>query len=163
MTEEHWSTLFQLLFIVSLTGGLAWVVLRMRHRRPYRSASALALLPLVAVFWVNGAVGIIGDPPHPANLLYFAVPALAGIGALLARFQAHRMSLVMWIIAGVQVVVGAASGLWDPAANPPLPTLVGFNMILVAMWAGAALLYHRAALRVARPGSNPPDSIAASE
>ena len=144
MTEEHWSTLFQLLFVISITGALAWMVLKMHHRRPYRAATALAVLPLVAVFWVNGAVGIIGDTPHPANLLYFAVPALAGIGALLARFRADRMSLLMWVIAGVQIVVGLVSGLWDPPANPPLPTLVGFNMILVAMWAGSALLYRRA-------------------
>ena len=56
----------------------------------YRVAVGVALAAAFILIWVNGAVGIIGDPNNDANMMYFGVLAIGTIGAFIARFPAAR-------------------------------------------------------------------------
>ena len=57
--------------------------MRASSRVRYRLAAAIALCAALLLFWVNAAVGVIGDAAHPANLSY-AVLLLAGAAAVMA-------------------------------------------------------------------------------
>ncbi|MXW71071.1 MAG: hypothetical protein F4Z74_06430 [Acidobacteria bacterium] len=127
-------------------------------RRPttntaYRSAVGVALMTAVLLFWVNGAVGIIGGDGNDANLLYGGVVAVAAIGALMARFRPQGMSRALAGTALAQflvpvIVVSAGLGT-APAWSWDILILSGF---FAALWCGSALLFRKAAReRVALP------------
>ena len=113
----------------------------------YRSAVGIALLTAVLLFWVNGAVGIIGGDGNYANLLYGGVVAVGAVGALMARFQPHGMSRALLGTALAQVlvpVIVVSAGLGTaPAGSWDILILSGF---FAALWMGSALLFRKAAL-----------------
>ena len=49
-------------------------------RRSYILAAVPSLLAALLVAWVNLAVGIIGEPDHPANLMYAGVVVIGALG-----------------------------------------------------------------------------------
>lgn len=64
----------------------------------YRVATGIAVAAALVLFWMNAAVGIIGD--GPVNLMYLGVLAVGFVGALVARFQPHGMALALFATAG---------------------------------------------------------------
>ena len=107
---------------------------------------ALALLAALLVAWVNLAVGIIGEPDNPANLMYAGVVVIGALGGLLARFRPAGMARAMAAAALAQLLVAAVTFVLD-LGYPPTPrtSLLLFNSILLALWAGSAILFRRAA------------------
>ncbi|MEM6804296.1 MAG: hypothetical protein AAF696_23040, partial [Bacteroidota bacterium] len=71
----------------------------------YRAALGIGLLGAFLLFWVNGAVGIIGNEGNPANLLYLSVFIIGLIGGLLSRFKAKGMSITLFLAAIVQCLI----------------------------------------------------------
>ena len=113
-------------------------------KRGYAGAAVLGLLAALLVAWVNLAVGIIGEPEDPANLMYAGVVAVAAVGALLARFRPAGMARAMAAAAAAQLLVAAVTFALD-LGYPPTPrlSLLLFNLILLALWAGSAFLFRR--------------------
>lgn len=78
-------------------------------RRPeptmYRIACGVGLAAAFLLFWVNGAVGIIGNEGQPANLLYGAVFAVGIIGSLAARLRPRGMALTLFVAAFTQLLI----------------------------------------------------------
>lgn len=144
MTMQQLSTVAELLVLLIVVVALVVVIVRMRRGTAYRCAVGLALTAVTVLFWVHGAVGIIGDPADLANLMYAGVLAVGIVAAFVARFEPHGMSLALFATALAQGLVAAISLLaeLDPAANTMLLVLNGF---LVVLFLGSALLFRRAA------------------
>jgi hypothetical protein len=118
---------------------------RTRNRR-YRGGAAVALLTAFLVTWANGAVGIIGDEDHPANLMFFAVIAIAIGGAFLARFKARGMDRAMALAAIGQFAVPLiAMAIWSPPIDLGLVKTLLFNSVFACLWLASAWLFRGAA------------------
>ena len=118
----------------------------MRHKTTYKFAFALAILASLFILWVNLAVGIIGEPENLANLMYVGVPTIGLLGAIIVRFRPTGMANVLQITAFAQFLVAAITVLAGLGYPPtPLISLLVFNLIMVAFWAGSALLFRKAA------------------
>ncbi|MDD5565091.1 MAG: hypothetical protein PHQ91_15365, partial [Thermoanaerobaculaceae bacterium] len=117
-------------------------------------AVVVALVAALFLVWLSLGVGIIGRDGDPANLMYFGVLGVGVIGALVARFRPGGMAraLVATALAQTSVAVFAViAGLglpWSGALE-----LVILNGFLVALFAGSAWLFRRAALGGAEPGA----------
>ena len=112
----------------------------------YKSAVGIALLAAALLFWVNGAVGIIGSDDNSANLLYGGVIAIAAVGTLMARFRPRGMSRALAGTALAQalvpvVVVSAGLGA-APSWSWDILFLTAF---FTALWLGSARLFRQAA------------------
>ena len=146
MTLEQLTTAAELLVLLAVAVTLVYLVVRMRQNTAYRSAVGLALAASFLLVWVNLAVGIIGEPDNPANLMYVGVLAIGVIAAIIARFRAHGMARAMFVTALAEALVAAIvliAGLSGP--KPEAGVIVIFNGFFVALFVGSALLFRRAA------------------
>ena len=113
----------------------------------YRAGAACAIGAAVLLFWVNGAVGFLGDEDNPANLVFAAVIATAAIGAALARFRPAGMARAMFAAAALQVLIGVvalAAGLGSPGAAGIYEAVLG-TTLFATLWLIAAALFRKAA------------------
>ena len=123
--------------MIALVGAAFELALRTPPANGYRAGAALAIAAAVLLSWANGAVGIVGSEGNPLNQIYFAIPAAALIGAVLARFQPRGLALAMAATAATQLTVGAVA-LYHDHFTGPLTTL------FTACWLAAAFLFHKA-------------------
>ena len=124
-----------------------------RVNTTYRSAVGLALAGAFLLFWVNGAVGIIGDEDNVANLMYGGVLAVGLIGAIIVHFQPHGMTRALFATALAQslvAVIALVAGLGYPVSSPG--KILMLNGFFVALWVGSAWLFRSAAIKRDRPG-----------
>ena len=118
--------------------------MRLQSNTAYRFAAGLALTAAFLVVWLNVAAGLIGiADDDPANLLYVAVLAIGIVGAIVARFQPGGLARALFATAMAQALVGViALKLPNTASSAQIVVLHG---VLVALFAGAALLFQYAA------------------
>jgi hypothetical protein len=145
--EVNWSVMdFVTAGALLLGTGLTYQLLASKSGTlHYRAAAALAVLGTLGLIWVNLAVGAIGEPSSPANLMYLGVIATGVTGTALARFQAKGMARTLFAMAGavaLVVVIALAIGALQLAGN--VPEILG-NAFFVASFAASALLFQRAA------------------
>jgi hypothetical protein len=98
--------------------------------------------------WIIGAVGIIGNGSHPANLMYIGVLGTAVFGALAARFRARALSIAMFGTALAQSLVTVIALIvtkGTPAGDPV--KMIALNGFFVALWLVSAGLFRKAAER----------------
>ena len=120
--------------------AIAWeVALRISGAAAYAVATALTLLLLLATFWVNLAVGIVGSEDNPVNLVFFAVPAVAIIAICWARWRAARMAWAMVVAAAAQLLVFVALLISGNGFTGPI------TIFFAALWLIAGLLFRKAA------------------
>jgi hypothetical protein len=112
----------------------------------YRSALGIALAGSLMLVWLSLGVGIIGADGDPANLMYFGVIAVGLVGAVIARLQAVGMSrtLIGMALAQALITVIALIGRLGLPWSGPLE-LILLNGFFIAMFAGSAWLFQRAA------------------
>lgn len=124
-----------------LAGCLGFeVVLRLgAANTAYRLAACLAIGGAFLMVMANLAVGIIGNEGNPVNLLFFALLALGGFGALAVRFEAAGMARVMTLLAAAQALLGLGLTVTGLGFTPV------FTLFYVALWLGAGKLFRRAA------------------
>ncbi len=146
---------FLLLGVLAAAAITAFMVLKARkpHNSNYKFAVGLALAAALLLFWVNGALGIIGSGDNDANMMYAGVLAVGFAGALLARFQPTGMAHAMFATASAQLMVAviassAGLGSTDPGWPRELWILTGF---FSALWVGSALLFRKAAVQEQSP------------
>lgn len=126
-------------------GLLIELTFRLSTDWAYRGGVAAALAGGFLTIWINGAVGIIGDEGHPANMMFSWVLAVGMIGAVLARFRAAGMGWAMIATAAAQVSVGVIAFLLG------LPFLGPITLFFLAFWLTSAALFRRAAETVSAP------------
>ncbi len=136
--------------VILLTVGGIYELLKVLKKRSgaYRFAFSVGLAGVFLLFWVNGAIGIIGSENNPANLMYGAVFAVIFIGSLLARLKPRGMARTLFAAAFVQMAVPIFALLvWPAQASWGEAGVIGvfiFNFIFAALFAGSGLLFVRA-------------------
>lgn len=115
--------------------------LRRAPNLPYVAGVVLAVGTTFATVWANLAVGMIGDPGNPKNALFLGVLAVAGVGALLARFRARGLARTCGLAGLAQAVIAAMVfiGGWDA---PVVAALIG---AFALPWWMSAVLFQRGA------------------
>jgi hypothetical protein len=137
--------------------GLAfeWVASRAPNL-PAKAGAAAAVATALFLVWANLAVGLIGSEDEPVNLLYVGVLAVAGVGALLARFRPSGMARAMFAAALGQAAVAAialAAGM-DRLPGSSVAEIVNVNAVFAASWVGSGVLFLRGArVRLAVDGA----------
>lgn len=133
-----------------LVGAIVYTATN-RHTAAYRWAVGLALAATFILFWMIGAVALIGPElgRNTADLIYFAVPTVAVIGAIVARFRPHGMALAM-LAAAVAVwvlplfVVAGLTPLSPNTAGDLYPYgLLLFHSPFAALFLGSAWLFRK--------------------
>ncbi len=132
---------FLIMGAVLLGLGLLYEFIAQRSENTvYKAAFAIGLLGAFLLFWVNAAVGIIGNEGQDANLLYGAVFVVGLIGAIISRFKARGMSITLFIAAAVQMLVPvAAYFIWSPPETSWSPSVLGI-FIMSGFFASLFLL-----------------------
>jgi hypothetical protein len=112
---------------------------RLTGNKAYRLAVSIALSGAFLLTWVNLAVGIIGNEGNLANLMFFAVPLVGMVGALIARFKPRGMARALVATAIIQLLVAVIALIagWGNAI-----ILTGF---IILMWLTSAHLFRKAA------------------
>jgi hypothetical protein len=142
-------TLFDFIFAAALMSaalGAVELALRMTSSLAYRAGAVVAVAAAFMLIWITGAVGIIGTEDNDANLMFFAVLAVALAGSVVAWFRAEGMARAMAATAIAQAVVGAIALIgWMGDEDPNWPfDLVGLTGGFVGMWVLAAWLFWQA-------------------
>ena len=131
--------------------GISGLVLELAYRRgstsAYRVGAGLAVLAAFLLFWINGAVGIIGSEDNLANQMFTGVIAVAVVGAFLARLQPKGMARAMAAAAGAQVLVFLIAFAMGWGFIGPI------TLVFTALWLGSAQLFRRAASELSRSES----------
>jgi hypothetical protein len=149
--EVSWSLFdFVLMGTIMFSVGLAYeLIARRSENTVYRVAFGVGLAGAFLLFWVNGAVGIIGD--GLANLLYGAVFAVGIIGSLVARFRPHGMVRTLFAVAFTQMLIPLIALLiWPPPIISWAPGVFGvfvLNAFFATLFVVSALLFQRASLK----------------
>lgn len=125
--------------------GFTYVlVARLGTGGAYRLGAGVAVAAGLLLIWGNLAVGFIGSEDNPANLLYGAVLAVAGVGALGARFRAAGVARAMFGAALTQVAVPlVAAAIWRPEANLGMLYVLVLNTLFAGLWVAAGWLFRR--------------------
>jgi hypothetical protein len=133
---------FILVAIILAAACGAWeLATRRTGSRAYSAGAIVAAGAALLLFFVNGAVGLIGSEDDPVNLLFFGVITLALGGAIIVRFRPEGMARAMAVTAGAQAV---AAGL----AVAMVPDVQGFLLgtaMFVPLWLLSSWLFARAA------------------
>ncbi len=140
--------------------GLAYELVAKRSEKTvYRGAFGVGLAGAFLLFWVNGAVGIIGNEGQPANLMYGAVFAVGFIGSLMARFKPHGMARTLFAAALTQMLVPVIALLiWPPPVTSWAPGVFGvfvLSAFFAILFVGSALLFRNAAREQTPAGAIP--------
>ena len=148
--EVRWSDVVGWSMVLLPLGGLyeLWQWLK-TCTKTYRIAFSVGLAGVLLLGWVSGAVGIIGSENNPANLMYWAVPAVLLIGSLISRFKPRGMARTLFAAALVQMLVPVvALFIWPAQASWGEAGVIGvfvFNSIFALLFVGSGLLFSREA------------------
>lgn len=149
--EVNWEVMdFVIMGGVLAVIGLAYEFIAQRaDKTVYRIAFGVGLLGAFLLFWVNGAVGIIGNEAQDANLLFAAVFAVGLIGALISRFRPKGMSVTLYTAAIVTMLVPTlALFIWPPSAISWSPGVIQVFLIsgfFAGLFALSGMLFDQAA------------------
>jgi hypothetical protein len=149
-SEFNWDLTDFLVLGVVLSGiGLTYELIAQKSGSlQYRGAFALGLLGAFLLFWVNGAVGIIGYEGQDANLLFGLVFGVGIAGALISGFKARGMSRTLYLAATLQMLVPLIALLiWPPSAISWSPGVFAVFLIsgfFAFIFALSGMLFSRA-------------------
>lgn len=156
-TDEVTWDLFDFLVMgtVLIGVGLAYELIAKRvasgmklEKTVYRVAFGIGLAGAFLLFWVNGAVGIIGNEGQSANLMYGAVFVVGLIGSLLARFKPRGMARTLFAAALVQISIPVIALIVWPGISwggAGIAGVFAFNAFFVALFVVSAMLFRHAA------------------
>lgn len=144
--EVNW-TLSDFVFAAILLFGSLGVyelAARMTGDITYRAGAGVAIAALFLLTWINAAVGITDSEAD--FYIFFGVPAVAILGAIIGRFRSGGMAIAMVVAALAQAMIAVfalAAGI-IPAFNSAFEIL-GITGFFVTLFLGSALLFQRAA------------------
>ena len=146
--EVRWSAVDFAAMAALLAGVcIAWQWLsRASANGTYRAGAGVALVAVLLLVWINGAVGLIGSENNPANWMYAGVIAILVGGAALARLRAAGMARALRATAVAQVAAGAialATGMGSNGAAWP-GDVIALSMFFAGAWLASAWLFARA-------------------
>ena len=119
----------------------------MEPRSAYRLGIGAAVGTAFLLFWVIGAVGLIGVEGDPFDRIYGGVIGVAVVGAAIARLRPWGMACAMIATAVAQmlvIVIALIVGKQHVEVSS-VGEIVGANGFFVGLWMGAGWLFRRAA------------------
>jgi hypothetical protein len=148
MTKEvNWTSSDFVVFgaMLALAGGAIELLVRAANGAAYKLGATLAVVTGFLLVWANLAVGFIGDPDNPQNLLYLLVLASAVAGTIVARRRPRGMAVAMAAAGAIQLAIPIAVGaMHGPEA--------GATILYTLLWAASAWLLALAARKVSPAG-----------
>jgi hypothetical protein len=135
------------LFGLALFGLFRFLISRVPENRYYKYGIAVGMVTGFLLFWVNGAVGIIGSENNDANMMYLLVLLLAFLASIAFGFRPERMMWVMRGSAVAFVLIAVLALVFDVGVSGPVwpwdvVWITGFFMALLLF---AAWLFEQAA------------------
>jgi hypothetical protein len=112
-----------------------------------QAGAVVALGTGVLIFWVTGAVGIIGSENNPGNLLYLAAVVLAIVGAIVTGGRAARMVWAMSVAALATVLAPIAAyfaNIAEPRADVLAPEVYAATAFFTVGWLLSAFFFRKA-------------------
>lgn len=125
--------------LLSGSGAMFEVALRISRDAAYRLAVAIALATSFLLVWVSLAAGIIGAADNAANLLHAGVLAIGLAGARVARFLPHGMARALAAMAAAQALIAVVALVVDGWRAAIL------TLLFATLWLLAAGLFEKAA------------------
>jgi len=119
----------------------------MKTGTAYKAAVGLAIATPLLLFWVIGAVGVLGVDGDPADLMYIGVLAVGVIGAIIARLRPRGMARALFATALAQALVAVIALILGMHQAPysSVGEILGLNGFFVALFLGSAWLFRKAA------------------
>ena len=118
----------------------------------FSAGVAVAIVNIVLLFWISGAVGIIGSEDNPANLMYGIVFGIVVIGTLIAWGRAQWLKWVMGL-AGVSqagiCMIALIGEMGVDGASWPYDVIV-LTAFFTSVWFVSAFLFSRS-IQLAQP------------
>ena len=113
----------------------------------YKTALVLAIATALILFWVIGAVGVLGADGDPADLMYIGVLAVGVTGAIIVRFQPMGMARAMITMAFAQALVTVIALIIRKQDAPYMSVfeIVSLNGFFVTLFLGSARLFQKSA------------------
>jgi hypothetical protein len=121
-------------------------------RSAHRRGLALAIGSACFLFWLVGALGLVGTEGDRADLMYLGVILIGVVGTAISRLRSRGMARTLAAMAlaiATAMVVVFAAGL-IPDYNTA-GEIVGLHAMFIALFGAAAWLFRRAA--VLRPSA----------
>lgn len=131
-------------FVVLYAFGLTYeLVARKMTNRAYRFAVGLAVMAAFATSWGN--MIRVSESENLINLLYYVVPAIGALGAVIARFQPRGMALALFATALAQLLVPAILAfLLDVRPAPSAERVFVGSVVFTMVYVASGLLFLRA-------------------
>ena len=113
----------------------------------YRTGIGVAVASVLLLYWIIGAVGLIGVEGDRADMMYLGVFGVGVLGAVIARLRPYGMARVLLAMALVQALVAVIALIAGKHENPvtSLPELLGLNAFFIVLFVGSAWLFDQAA------------------
>ena len=145
------SLIIEFLILGAFAASLVTVFMILKARIPnnstYKYAVGTALITAFLLFWVNGAVGIIGSSNDDVNMLFYGVLAVGLLGAILSRFRPSGMARSMFVMMIAQILVAAiaVAARWG-SSNPVWPSdVITLTCLFSGLWLACGALFLKAA------------------
>ena len=124
------------------TGMVYALIARRMGAWTYKAAVALALLTGFALGWSNMVQ--VADSENPANLVYYSVLVIGGIGACLARLKARGLARTLFAMAATLALIA----LMLPSGAPPdlARNMAIGHGVYVALFIVSGLLFQQASV-----------------
>jgi hypothetical protein len=124
------------------TGMVYAVIARKMGAWSYKAGLGMALVAGFALGWSN--MVHVADSGNPANLAYYSVLAVGGVGALLARLEARGLALTLFAMAATLALIAV---LLPSGAPPDMARRMAIGHgVFVALFTASGLLFRHASL-----------------
>jgi hypothetical protein len=132
-----------------LAADASWRLDHAKAKTAYRWGLAGAIATPLFLFWVVGAVGVIGTSGDRADMMYLGVLAVWLIGVVVARFRAAGMARALVATALAQALVTLIAVIAGKHNSPvtSIWELLGVNAMFIVLFVGSAWLFRHAARR----------------
>ena len=134
---------FVFTYVMFFSTGMAYALIaRKMGAWAYKAAVGLALVTGFVMGWSN--MVHTSESDNPANLLYFGVLVLGGVGAWLARLEPRGMARALFAMAGVLAVLAVVLASAAPLGLERRVAVM--HGLFVVLFAASGLLFRRAGL-----------------
>jgi hypothetical protein len=134
---------FVFVYVLFFGTGMAYaVVARKIGAWSYKAGLGVALVAGFALGWSN--MVHVADSENPANLVYYSVLAVGGVGAWLARLKARGLARTLFAMAAMLALIAAIL----PSGAPPdlARNMAILHVVFVALFTASGLLFRHASL-----------------
>jgi hypothetical protein len=134
---------FVIVYVLFFGTGMVYAVIaRKMGAWSYKAGVGVALMAGFALGWSN--MVHVADSENPANLVYYSVLAVGGVGAWLARLEARGLARTLFAMA----VTLALIAVMLPSGAPPYlaRNMAILHGVFVALFTASGLLFRHASL-----------------